>query len=160
LTYDVTFAARKPHRPTWAPSERRQLERGVITQLAQDGALAMLRNSTEPVVARSQRAQSRVTCAVPFGSLIPRVNSRLTFCPEAIISASAFTFSSPLSLKRLKPCQSLASPKTGSTFCSRDEEGSCYRRLRDSSRAHTPIRTAFLNRLPPSHGSSTTLPRG
>src|SRR5215211_9402090 len=35
LAYDVTFTARKPHRPTWAPRERRELERRVITQLAQ-----------------------------------------------------------------------------------------------------------------------------
>jgi hypothetical protein len=41
------------------------------------------------------------------------------FCPEAINSASALTFSSRLSLKRLNPCQSLASPNSGSTHTAR-----------------------------------------
>ncbi len=42
-----------------------------------------------------------------------------TFCPEAIIRASEFTFSNRLSLNLLKPCQSLASPKSGSTHTAR-----------------------------------------
>jgi hypothetical protein len=33
--------------------------------------------------------------------------------------ASVFTFSSRLSLNRLKPCHSLASPKSGSTYTAR-----------------------------------------
>jgi hypothetical protein len=37
------------------------------------------------------------------------------FCPAAITSASMFTPLSVLSLKRLIPCHSLASPKSGST---------------------------------------------
>ena len=37
------------------------------------------------------------------------------FWPAAIIRASAFTFSSRLSLNLLSPCQSFASPNNGST---------------------------------------------
>jgi hypothetical protein len=37
------------------------------------------------------------------------------FCPEAISSASMFTFSNLLSLNLRKACQSLASPNNGST---------------------------------------------
>ena len=41
------------------------------------------------------------------------------FCPAAITSASTFTRQSLLSLKRLIPCHSLASPKSGSTHTCR-----------------------------------------
>lgn len=43
----------------------------------------------------------------------------MTFCPEATIRASVFTFSSSLGLKRLKPCHSFASPNKGSTHTAR-----------------------------------------
>src|SRR5215210_3938534 len=59
------------------------------------------------------------TIAIFFGRLRPKAKSRLTFCPDAIMSASEFTFSSPLNLKRLDPCHSLASPKSGSTHTAR-----------------------------------------
>ena len=55
------------------------------------------------------------TYASRFGPLLPKVSTLFTFCPAAMSSASAFTFSNRLSLKRLKPCQSLASPNSGST---------------------------------------------
>ena len=51
--------------------------------------------------------------------LLPKARSRFTFCPEAIIRASVFTFSSRLSLNLLKPCHSLASPNSGSTHTAR-----------------------------------------
>jgi hypothetical protein len=41
------------------------------------------------------------------------------FCPEAISSASMFTFSNPRSLNLRRPCQSLASPNNGSTHTRR-----------------------------------------
>jgi hypothetical protein len=37
------------------------------------------------------------------------------FCPQAISSASMFTFCNLLSLNLRKPCQFLASPNNGST---------------------------------------------
>lgn len=63
--------------------------------------------------------RSAAAVASFFGPLGPKLTSRLTFCPEAIMRASAFTFSSPLSLNRLDPCHSLASPKSGSTHTAR-----------------------------------------
>jgi hypothetical protein len=54
-----------------------------------------------------------------LGPLVPKASSRLTFCPEAIMRASAFTFSNRLSLNLLRPCHSLASPKSGSTHTAR-----------------------------------------
>ena len=46
----------------------------------------------------------------------PRLrSSRFRFCPAAISSASALTFQSPGRRNRFRPCQSLASPKSGST---------------------------------------------
>jgi hypothetical protein len=41
------------------------------------------------------------------------------FCPAAMSKASAFTFSNVLSRNLLDPCQSLASPKSGSTHTAR-----------------------------------------
>jgi hypothetical protein len=63
--------------------------------------------------------RSAPTCAGRLGPLYPKASSRLRFCPAAINSASAFTFSSRLSLNLLKPCQSLASPNRGSTHTAR-----------------------------------------
>jgi hypothetical protein len=37
------------------------------------------------------------------------------FCPAAVNRASTFTFSNPRNRNLLAPCQSLASPKRGST---------------------------------------------
>jgi hypothetical protein len=54
-------------------------------------------------------------CAKCLGPLPRKVSSRFMFCPAAITSASMFTPLSVLSLKRLIPCHSLASPKSGST---------------------------------------------
>jgi len=61
----------------------------------------------------------------PFGNHLrpqPRAaSSRLRFCPLAIITPSQFTFHSPRSRKRFKPCHCWASPNNGSThtlrFC-------------------------------------------
>ena len=57
--------------------------------------------------------------AIFFGLGLPNSTSRLTLCPEAIMRASEFTFSSPLSLNLLEPCHSLASANTGSTHTAR-----------------------------------------
>ena len=53
--------------------------------------------------------------AIFFGLGPPNSTNRLAFCPDAIMRASEFTFSSPLSLNLLDPCHSLASANTGST---------------------------------------------
>src|SRR5215203_5198648 len=58
-------------------------------------------------------------CAALLGPFAPKATSRFTFCPEAIIRASALTFSSPLSLNLRKPCHSLASANSGSTHTAR-----------------------------------------
>jgi hypothetical protein len=55
------------------------------------------------------------TCASFLGPLPHKSSSRFMFCPAAISSGSAFTRQSLLSLKRLIPCHSLASPNMGST---------------------------------------------
>jgi hypothetical protein len=55
------------------------------------------------------------TCANFFGPLPENVSSRFMFCSAATSIASAFTRQSVLSLKRLIPCHSLASPNMGST---------------------------------------------
>jgi hypothetical protein len=55
------------------------------------------------------------TIAIFFERLGPKATSRLAFCPEAIMRASKFTFSSPLNLNLLNPCHSLASANRGST---------------------------------------------
>jgi hypothetical protein len=55
------------------------------------------------------------TYAGLLGRLLPKVKSRMTFCPEAIIRTSAFTFSSRLSLNRLKPCQAPSKPSKSSS---------------------------------------------
>ncbi|CAA9458693.1 MAG: hypothetical protein AVDCRST_MAG58-1997 [uncultured Rubrobacteraceae bacterium] len=83
------------------------------------------------------------TIAGFLGPLLPKAKSRLTFCPEAIMSASEFTFSSPLSLNLLDTCHSLASPNSGSTHTARlvgDGEPSkapCSRGAGDHRRAAT-----------------------
>lgn len=59
------------------------------------------------------------TCAGLLGLLVAKARSRLTFCPQASIKASEFTFSNRLSLNLLKPCHSFASPKSGSTHTAR-----------------------------------------
>lgn len=59
------------------------------------------------------------TIAVFLGPLQPKVTSRFTFSPTAIMSASAFTFSNRLNLKRLIPYHYLASPNKGSTHTPR-----------------------------------------
>jgi hypothetical protein len=66
----------------------------------------------EGVGAGGRRAS---TCASLLGPLPENVSSRFMFCPAAITIASAFIRQSLLSLKRLIPCHSLASPKSGST---------------------------------------------
>ena len=66
----------------------------------------------EGVGAGGRRAS---TCASLLGPLPENVSSRFMFCPAAITIASAFTRQSLLSLKRLIPCHSLASPNIGST---------------------------------------------
>src|SRR5215210_7186234 len=58
-------------------------------------------------------------CASLLGPLAPKARSRLTFCPEAIIRASEFTFSSHLSLNLLEWCHSLTSANSGSTHTAR-----------------------------------------
>lgn len=50
-----------------------------------------------------------------LGRRPPKAISRLTFWPEVVSSASAFTFTSRLSLNLLMPCRSFASAKSGST---------------------------------------------
>ena len=42
-------------------------------------------------------------------------SQRFRFCPVATSSASMFTLTSPRSRNRLRPCQALASAKSGST---------------------------------------------
>ena len=60
-------------------------------------------------------ARRASTCANFLGLLPEKVSSRFMFCPVAITIASAFTRQSLLSLNRLIPCHSLASPNMGST---------------------------------------------
>jgi hypothetical protein len=49
-----------------------------------------------------------------FGLLPPNASSRFTFCPAAIVRASALVFSSVLVLNRRMPCQSFPSANRGS----------------------------------------------
>ena len=66
----------------------------------------------EGVSAGARRAS---TCASLLGPLPEKASSRFMFCPAAVTIASTFTRQSLLSLKRLIPCHSLASPNMGST---------------------------------------------
>ncbi len=72
--------------------------------------------------ASNQQAKAKEK-AVPLGNgrrPQPRLlRSRLRFCPAAIINASQLTRQSRRNRKRLNPCQSLASAKSGSTHTAR-----------------------------------------